>query len=416
MSSTPLKDAYGTKGVMGVDYEQRIDFDRMRDYRVKRIKKCMDDASISCLVLFETGNKRYATSTAVASPEVDNMSRYAIVPRDGYPYIFGFGSEVAAEKLYCPWIKDTTFPAHSTMYGALPPQWGCYENFIKDLEMVRQSCGIPRDEPVGVDMMESQLIVALNEKGYRIADGQAVMQNARAIKNVDEVMCLKHAAAIADAAHHRIAQTVAPGARETDIQAAASEIMHRLGAQWVPNVQVTTGNRTHPHPHLSSDRLIQPGDLIFVDIVLLFNGYHTCYYRCFCCGEPSATQRDIYRRCYDMQVSGLEQVRPGATTRQIAEVWPTCDYWGFATEAEAFGLAFGHGIGVGLWEFPIISRLYSLDHPVEIEPGMVFALETYAGDGHDGARIEDELVVTEDGCEIITKFPAQELIGCGMSY
>ena len=407
---------YGTQGMMQVDYEQRIDFDRMRNHRESRIQQYMDKFDISCLVLFETGNKRYATSTAVASPEVDNMARYAIVPRGGRPYIFGFGSEVAAEKLNCPWIKDRAFPAHSTMYGALPMDWGCYNNFIKDLDMVLAEHKIPRTDPVGVDVMESQLIVSLHEQGFRIADGQAVMQYSRSIKNEDEVACLKHAAAIGDAAHHRIAQTIEPGAKETDIQAAASEIMHRLGAQWVHNVQVTSGNRTHPHPHLSSDRLLQPGDLVFVDIVLLLNGYHTCYYRCFCCGKPSQKQKDIYQRCWEMQQAGIEQVRPGATTKDIASAWPAADHWGFKSEEEAFGLAFGHGIGVGLWEFPIISRLYSLDHPVEIEPGMVFAVETYEGEGYDGARIEDEIVIKTDGVEIITKFPSEELIGCGMSY
>ena len=122
---------YGTHGTMQVDYEQRIDFDRMREYRESRIKKYMDEFDMGCLVLFETGNKRYATSTAVASPEVDNMARYAIFPREGKPLIFGCGSEVAAEKLYCPWIKDRAFPAHSTMYGALPYDWGCYNNFIR---------------------------------------------------------------------------------------------------------------------------------------------------------------------------------------------------------------------------------------------------------------------------------------------
>jgi Xaa-Pro dipeptidase len=402
---------------MQVDYEQRIDFDRMRQHKVSRIKQYMDKFGIECLLLFETGNKRYATSTAVASPEVDNMGRYAIVPRNGEPHIFGFGSEVKAEKLYCPWIKDFTFPAHSTMYGALPMEWKCYEAFLKDLDMVLANHKLDKKKvKIGVDIAESQIIMALMNNGYTIADGQGVMQYARAIKNEDEVMCLKHGTAIVDAAFHKIAQTIQPGMKENDLQAVASYEMHRLGAQWVHNVQVTSGNRTHPHPHLSSDRLIQPGDMIFMDIVLLFNGYHTCVYRCFCCGKPTGKQKEIHKRCLDYQLAGLEAVKPGVTTADIVKVWPDSKKMGFGTEAECFGLQFGHGVGVGLWEFPIMSRLYSFDHPVEIEPGMVFALETYAGEGYDGVRLEDEIVVTETGTEIITKFPNDELIGCGMSY
>ena len=152
---------YGTQGMMGVDYEQRIDFDRMRGHRVSRIHEFMDEFDIACLLLFETGNKRYATSTAVASPEVDNMGRYAIVPRNGQPYIFGFGSEVAAEKLNCPWIADRAFPAHTPMHGALPMQWACYEGFLQDLEMVLQANGISKNDRLGVDLVESQLLLAL---------------------------------------------------------------------------------------------------------------------------------------------------------------------------------------------------------------------------------------------------------------
>jgi Xaa-Pro aminopeptidase len=136
------------------------------------------------------------------------------------------------------------------------------------------------------------------------------MQYARAIKNEDEIMCLKHAAAIVDGAFHKIASTIAPGMKENDLQAAASHEMHRLGAQWVHNVQVTSGNRTHPHPHLSSDRLIQPGDMIFMDIVCLYNGYHTCVYRCFCCGKPNQKQLDIHKRCLEYQNAASKPPSP----------------------------------------------------------------------------------------------------------
>ena len=187
--------------------------------------------------------------------------------------------------------------------------------FLKDLDMVLDNHKMDKKKTrIGIDIVESQIVLALLEGGYNIADGQGVMQYARSIKNEDEIMCLKHGAAIVDGAFHRIAQTIAPGIKENDLQAAASHEMHRLGAQWVHNVQVTTGNRTHPHPHLSSDRLIQPGDMIFMDIVMMYNGYHTCVYRCFCCGKPNQKQKDIHQRCLDYQLAGIEAVKPGLTS------------------------------------------------------------------------------------------------------
>ena len=406
----------GTYGTMGVGYEERINFDRLRKDREAKIKAELDKTDLGCLLLFDTHNKRYATSTAVCSPEVDNMGRYAIVPRTGEPYIFGFGSEVAAEKLNCPWIKDRTFPAHTTFFGALPKSYGAPGSFIKDLRMVLDAHGIDPGAPIGIDVIDSQLLLALQEAGFHIADGQDVMQNARMIKTDDEVQIMRNAAATVDAAFDRVARTLRPGIRENDIQAEVAHELHRLGSQWVLNVQVTSGSRTFPHPHLSSDRLLQPGDLIFLDIQTLYNGYQTCYYRTLCCGKPTRKQRDIYQRTHEMLQVGLEQIRPGTTTADVVSAWPTADYWGLANESEALGLAYGHGLGVALWERPIITRLYCLDHPVEFQEGMVLAIETYAGDGRDGARIEEEVVVTADGIDIMTKFPCDELIACGADY
>ena len=109
---------------------------------------------------------------------------------------------------------------------------------------------------------------------------------------------------------------------------------------------------------------------------------------------------------------------PGATTADIVEVWPTAQEFGFPDEEAAFALQYGHGVGLSIWEKPIFSRLVSLDHPEVIEEGMVFALETYwpSADGWGAARIEEEVVVTADGCEVITKFPAEELLVAGQRY
>src|SRR5436305_10878377 len=109
--------------------------------------------------------------------------------------------------------------------------------------------------------------------------------------------------------------------------------------------------------------------------------------------------------------AAIEAVKPGVGTDDIARMWPAATEFGFADEMAAFGLQFGHGLGLALHERPIISRLNSLSHPVQIRPGMVFALETYcpAADGFSAARIEEEVVVTEQGARVLTKFPAQDL-------
>jgi Xaa-Pro aminopeptidase len=167
-----------------------------------------------------------------------------------------------------------------------------------------------------------------------------------------------------------------------------------------------------------SDRLLRPGDQAFFDIIHSFMGYRTCYYRTFNIGGVSHSQLDAYKQCREWLDAAIALVRPGMTTDKIAEVWPTAEELGFPDEETCFGLQFGHGIGVGLYESPMISRVHSLEHPVGLEEGMVFALETYcaATDGRSAARIEEEVVVTATGCDVLTRFPADELLVAGRTY
>ena len=127
---------------------------------------------------------------------------------------------------------------------------------------------------------------------------------------------------------------------------------------------------------------------------------------------------DAYKRCREYLDASIELIRPGRDTAQIASVWPKAQEFGFPNEEAAFALQYGHGIGLAIWEKPVISRLVSLDHPCELKPGMVFALETFwpSTDGWSAARIEEEIVVTESGHEVITRFPAEELLVAGQRY
>jgi Xaa-Pro aminopeptidase len=184
-----------------------------------------------------------------------------------------------------------------------------------------------------------------------------------------------------------------------------------MGSDDVESINAVSGERCNPHPHNFSDRMIRPGEQAFFDIMHSFNGYRTCYYRTFSVGRSSQAQRDAYKRAREWMDTAIELIRPGISTAQVARLWPTAGDIGLEDEKTAFGLQFGHGLGLALHERPIISRLTSLDAPMEIQQGMVFALETYcpAADGVSAARIEEEVVVTASGVEILTKFPAEEL-------
>jgi Xaa-Pro dipeptidase len=158
--------------------------------------------------------------------------------------------------------------------------------------------------------------------------------------------------------------------------------------------------------------MIRPGDLVFIDIISHFLGYATCYYRTFAVTRSTQKQRDLYKQALEWLERSIDAVRPGATTADIAEQWPSAEELGYENEIEALGLQVGHGVGLSNHEKPMITRAVSLAMPVPIESGMHFALETFAGDGDDGARIESQVVVTETGHEVITKWPCEELMVC----
>jgi Xaa-Pro aminopeptidase len=183
-------------------------------------------------------------------------------------------------------------------------------------------------------------------------------------------------------------------------------------------VNAISGERCSPHPHVYTDRVLRPGDPAFFDILHSYNGYRTCYYRTFAIGSASPAMVDAYKRCRDYMDAAISIVKPGVTTADVVKLWPKAEEFGFANEEAAFALQYGHGVGLSIWEKPIFSRLVSLDHPEVIEEGMVFALETYwpASDGWSAARLEEEVVVTKDGCEVITRFPAEKLLVAGTEY
>ena len=399
-------------GTMAVDWERRIDFDRLRRYRVERTRQAMKDAGLGALLLFETSNIRYVTGTHIGYWAFNKAERYALITGTGEPYIWDFGSAAAAHRLQCDWLdRDHSRGGNTGLQGAIGGGSGLPRRAAQEIKAVLEAEGVG-EMPLGIDLVEPPVLFELQELGVEARDGQQAMLMARQIKSADEVILLNQAASMVDGVYQDIYEALKPGMRESDVVALANKRLYELGSEHVEAINSIAGERCSPHPHVFSDRIIRPGDQAYFDIIHVFNGYRTCYYRTFAVGRATQAHRDAYKRAREWIDVAIDLVKPGVGTDQIALTWPKAEEYGFESEMEAFGLQFGHGVGVGLHERPVISRLNSLDDPVEIEEGMVFALETYcpATDGHSAARIEEEIVVTAEGSELLTLFPAEELV------
>jgi Xaa-Pro aminopeptidase len=407
MAARPI----GAPGSMNVDFEERWNVDRLRTHRLRRAREALAASDLGALLLFDFNNIRYVTSTHIGEWARDKMTRFALLTRGGEPHLWDFGSAAKHHRLYCPWLPPENVRGGMIgLRGAVAPEAGLFTGAAREIAEILRAEGVA-DMPLGVDIVEPPMLAALEAAGISVRDGQQTMLDAREVKSPDEIMLLNIACAMVDGAYQLISERLKPGVRESQLVAEVTKALFDMGSEHVDNINAVSGERCSPHPHVFSDRLIRPGDQAFFDIIQTFVGYKTCYYRTFTVGSATDAQRDAYKRAREWIDASIELMRPGVSTDQVALVWPKAQEFGFDSEMECFGLQFGHGVGLFLHERPIISRLNSLEHPVELKEGMVIALETYcpATDGYSAARIEEEVVITDGAPEVITRFPSQEL-------
>lgn len=403
--------SFASPGLTNVDWEERWSVERLRMYRLGRARAALGASDVGAVLLFDFNNIRYVTSTHIGEWARDKMTRYALLTRGGDPHIWDFGSAARHHRLNCPWLRTENIHAGMVgLRGAVAPEAGLFRAAAREIRDILKAEGVA-DMPLGVDLVEPPMLAALAAEGVTVRDGQQILLDAREVKSIDEIILLNTACSMVDGAYQLISEQLKPGVRENELVANVTKLLLDLGSEHVDNVNAVSGERCSPHPHVFSDRIIRPGDQAFFDIIQTFVGYKTCYYRTFAVGKANDAQRDAYKQAREWIDASIELMRPGVTTDQVASVWPRAREFGFDNEMECFGLQFGHSVGLFLHERPIISRLNSLDHPVELKEGMVIALETYcpAKDGVSAARIEEEVVITAGGPYVITRFPSDEL-------
>ena len=398
-------------GRMQVDFEERVNFQRLHTYRLARTKAALARSGMGAMLCFDQYNVRYTTSTVIGEWARDKLTRWSLVTGNGEPYIWDFGSAARHHCIYCPWLPTNhVFAGNVGLRGAINPAVGLFEEAAKEIFDILKQEGVA-DMPLGIDVVEPPFLFALQKLGLKIVDGQQMMLAAREIKSHDEITLLNMASSMVDGVYQDIFEALKPGVRENEVVAMATKRLYEMGSDCVEAINAIAGERCSPHPHNFTDRLIRPGDQAYFDIIQSYMGYRTCYYRTFTVGSATRAQQDAYKKARAWMDGAISMLKPGVTTDKVAAAFPKSTEIGFETEMSAFGLNFCHGLGLGLHERPLISRLNSFKDPYELKAGMVFAVETFcpAKDGVSAARIEEEVVLTPNGAQIISLFPAQEL-------
>ena len=363
---------------MAVDWEQRVDYSRLRADRLQKTRDALQASDLGALLLFDQNNIRYVTSTHIGEWARDKSARCVLVPRVGDPVLWDFGSAARHHQLYAPWLPESSWrPGVTSMRGAMPEDTGAPDLLADHVFEELREHGLER-EPLGIDLTDMETLASLHRRDIPTGDAQPVMLSARKLKTADEIALLDHAAAIVDAVYERIYELLRPGIREHEIVAEAQRLLFELGSEQVEAINAVSGDRCNPHPHVFSDRLLRPGDQAFFDIIHSFMGYRTCYYRTFCVGSASRSQLDAYKQCREWLDNAIDLV----TTRRV-------------DRRDCGGLADRRGAGVrqrgGLFRPPV--RPWPRRRPLRGADDLAPALVRQPGRdrGRDGVRPGDLL-------------------------
>lgn len=393
----------------GADWQYRVDHERLRRQRLERARQEMEADDLGALVLFAGANIRYITGSYQGNWKYNINIRYAVLPRGGEPVLFETaGSDMHNAMLDLPWLKDRVRPAMTWQWaeGAVGEMADKMVNSV--LEVLKEN-GVEK-EKIGIDGLDMPGLHAMEKAGVNVVNGWPAMSRARVVKTVDEIEQLKMSASIGDAAMWHVKNDwLKPGITERQIEAKVHEFMLSRGCEIIYDIIVASGGNTSPYRRWATDKLIQQGDLLIIDINAVGpGGYFIDFVRTFkCAAKLSQQEIDLYRETYDSMYAALENLRPGKTSADVVSKFPIYDddKYGTVTLQQ-----FAHSIGLTLYEGMWMSRAYSMKYPAEIKENMYFAIETFAG--HAGlpqtCRLEENVLVTKDGPSVFTKMEHME--------
>ena len=377
--------------MIGTDWEERINYDRLRQERLEKAQEALKESELDALFVFRTEDTRYLTGFRSHLHPVSMLGNAVVVLVEGEePILYSMDHEWATDAM--PWLNPENIrPRANFREPTGVREW---------VKGVSDILDIDEDTKIGVDIWEPKITNALNSvlPDVEFRDGYEVLCRAKVTKTEDEIKCIKMANAITEAAMDAAIDFLEPGVQECEVLAKAWKTMTDLGSEWTQCANiVASGPNTAPYRRFTSDRIIRKGDLVIIDIGACFNGYWGDFTRTWVCGDdidPTKEQIEYHQKCYDAVWDACEASKPGNTNVDVVDA------------ADPYILdSLGHGSGVAPWEPPFFSQ-DSENNVTTLKEGMQFNLEPYAGEpGIGGARLENNLVVTEEGPEVYTTYP-----------
>ncbi len=387
-------------GLMGVDWEERIDFARLRRERLHKAQEALEKSDLSALFVFRLEDVRYLTGFRSHIGPVATLGLAAVVlPRGGDPILCTMDRRHARQAM--PWIK----PENITARPFIRTEGGTK----KWADEMTPRLGKLAEGKIGVDLWTAALSEWLPKcfPKAQFTDGKRVLSEAQMVKTQDEIECQKAANIITEAGFQALVDRLKPGAKECELLAIAWQKFTELGSEWSQCANIVcSGPYTAPYRRFTSDRIIRAGDLVIVDIGACFNGYWGDFTRTFICGniKPTKEQIDLYQENYNTLFSACAEAVVGKTNADIGKHLNDP-----VKNPHSDGLSGGHGAGIGPWEPPWITDL-TPEAILPLQPGMLFSIEPYAGiPGIGGTRLENQVFVTEGKTpDIFTKLPFEE--------
>ena len=387
------------------DWTKRIDFDRLREKRLESLRQRMKERKIMALLSFKNESIRYMTGLRPLWFPIAMIRSAAIFVSDQDPMCYVIGGDWAHRKATMYWLKAENIRPLAALEDKT-----LIEKNLPDLKRGFDELGVDGGR-IGVDLFTFDLFRGLEKMLPKAewVDGDECVRAARLIKNEEEIKLMRAASACVDIAMQAAIDAVAVGRRECEILGEANRVMYNLGME-IPqcNSIVASGENLSPLCRFASDRIIRSGDLVFIDIGGCFNGMFAEATRTVICGEPNPDQKKIYRTIHESMGAILQAMRPGRTNTDVYDALAGVFRKNGFDKYSLFTVM-GHSIGVGGWEPPTMGQPEVSGAVFTLEPGMIFSIEPTLNvpgiPGGGGVRLEEEVLITDTGNEVLTRAP-----------